>query len=171
MVRMTSLLEFLAEVPLQHHTPEEKSSEPFNYLLTFKKMIQSRPGCGPVSGKFKVVSSTLASKMSLKKTADGSPRWNVEIMLNDGSDFIKAAVSSELLDQEIGSALQYLEIGDSDPAAKAAFKQRMKQFSLKLADFNYLVTLKYENSENPCTLVKMEEISGLHLAQMRKRKR
>ena len=90
-------------------------------------------------------------------------------MINDGSDSIKAHLAPELLDKEIGPASQYVSLGTSQQHVKAEFKERMKQFSIKLAEMSCLVTIKFEESSNP-TIVKMTEITGLHTALMRKRR-
>ena len=161
--------EFLSEVPLdQPKTPEVRPKEPFSYLSLFKKVVEDSPGISKTA-KFKVVSSTLASKMCLKKTPQG-PKWNVVVMLNDGSCSVRADISPDLLNSEIGPALQYVEKGSVDPEVKAKFKERMKKFSVKLAELNCLVTLKSE-SDMTFTVIKMEAITGLHVALMRKRRK
>ena len=161
--------EFLSEVPLdQPQRPEVKSKEPFSYLSHFKKIVKENP-VESRTAKVKVVSSTLASKMCLKKTPDG-PKWNVVVMLNDGSDSVRADISPDLLNVEIGPALQYVEKGSVDPEVKAKFKERMKKFSVKLAELNCIVTLK-SKSDMTFTVIKMEAITGLHVALMRKRRK
>ena len=148
--------------------PQVKPNVPYSYLSHFKKELAARPGqC--LCGKFKVVSSTLASKMQLKKTSTG-PQWGVTIMLNDGSESVKADIGADILNEEIGPARQYLEEGARDPSVKAQIKGRMKKFSMKLAELNCIVTIA--SDEQRClTVTKLEEISGLHLAQMRRRKK
>ena len=91
-------------------------------------------------------------------------------MLNDGSDSVRADISPDLLNSEIGPALQYVEKGSVDPEVKAKFKERMKKFSVKLAELNCIVTLKSE-SDMTYTVIKMEAITGLHVALMRKRRK
>ena len=148
--------------------PQVKPNIPFCYLAHFKRELSSRPGqC--LSGKFKVVSSTLASKMQLKKTSTG-PQWGVTIMLNDGSESVKADISGDILNEEIGPAREYLEEGSRNPNVKAQIKARMKKFSMKLAELNCIVTIAAD-SQRCLTVTKLEEINGLHLAQMRRRKK
>ena len=148
--------------------PQVKPNIPFSYLAHFKRELSSRPGqC--LSGKFKVVSSTLASKMQLKKTSTG-PQWGVTIMLNDGSESVKADISGDILNEEIGPAREYLEEGSRNPNVKAQIKARMKKFSMKLAELNCIVTIAAD-SQRCLTVTKLEEINGLHLAQMRRRKK
>jgi len=163
--------EFLSDLPLPPSNPPTKQEipdEPFQYLMNMKAAMQARPE-DHIQAKLKVVSSTLASKMCLKKTASG-PQWQVAIMLNDGSDSIKADLAPELLDREIGLASQYVTLGLSQQHVKAEYKERMKQFSVKLADLSCLVTIKVEGLGNNPTIVKMEDITGLHTALMRKRR-
>ena len=148
--------------------PQIKPNIPFSYLSHFKKELSVKPGqC--LCGKFKVVSSTLASKMQLKKTNQG-PQWSVMIMLNDGSESVKADISADILAEEIGPAREYLEEGCRDPAVKAKIKAKMKKFSMKLAELNCIVTIASDRDQS-LTVTKLEEISGLHLAQMRRRKK
>jgi len=161
--------DFFSEVPLEEPKPPEiKSNDPFTYLTHFKKTIKNHPRKIRIA-RLKLVSATLATKMHLKKTNEG-PKWYVAVILNDGSDSIKAGIDAKMLDEEIGPALEYVKAGKS-PEVHAAFKERMKKFSLKLARLNGILTLKYEaDDDKNFTVIKVEEISGLHLAQMRKRK-
>ena len=55
-------------------------------------------------------------------------------------------------------------------SVKMEYKERMKRFSVKLAELNCLVTLKVGGEDGSPTIVKMEEITGLHTALMRKRR-
>ena len=160
--------EFESDMPLEPSPKKTKPSEPFNYLVNFKKSLAKKPS-QTLSSRFKVVSSTLASKLHLKRTEQG-PQWSVMIMLNDGSESIKADIDPRLLEEEIGPPLQYLEQGSKDPRLKAEFKGRMKRFSCKLAELNCIVTLRAKH-DNYCTVIKMDDISGLHLALMRKRRK
>ena len=139
-------------------------------LSKFKKELSVRPGQS-ISGKFKVVSSTLASKMRISRS-DRGPRWNVAVMLNDGSGSVRADLSPDILDEEIGSAREYQEFkdGNRDPGVKAQFNVSIKKFSMKLAELNCIVTL-VADTQKSLRVTKMEEISGLHLAQMRRRKK
>jgi len=159
--------EFLSELPLSP-VSQFVSNKPFQYLLDFKNKILKEPDkC--LQGKFKVVSSTLASKMCLKKTVAG-PQWQVAIMLNDGSDSLRADISPELLDKEIGSASKYVTLDSSKSDIKAAYKERMKKFSMKLADLSCLVSIKFEGSESNPTIVDMEDVDGLHVDLLMERK-
>ena len=163
--------EFLSDLPLPPSplpTTLNVPEEPFQYLINVKAAMQARPEAH-IQAKLKVVSSTLASKMCLKKTVSG-PQWQVAIMLNDGSDSIKADLAPELLDKEIGLASQYVVLGISQANVKAEYKERMKQFSVKLAEMSCLVTIKVEGARSNPTIVKMEDINGLHTALMRKRR-
>ena len=160
--------EFESDMLFEPSPKKTKPSEPFNYLVNFKKSLEKKPS-QTLTSRFKVVSSTLASKLHLKRTEQG-PQWSVMIMLNDGSESIKADIDPRLLEEEIGPPLQYLEQGNKDPKLKAEFKGRMKRFSCKLAELNCIVTLRAKH-DNYCTVSKMEDISGLHLALMRKRRK
>eukprot|EP00092_Neocalanus_flemingeri_P015996 GFUD01017314.1.p1 GENE.GFUD01017314.1~~GFUD01017314.1.p1 ORF type:complete len:578 (-),score=233.17 GFUD01017314.1:12-1745(-) len=163
--------EFLSDLPLPPSLPPQSQTvpdEPFQYLINVKAAMQARPEAH-ILAKLKVVSSTLASKMSLRRAVSG-PQWQVAIMLNDGSGSIKADLSPELLDREIGPANQYVGLGTSQQNIKAEYKERMKRFSVKLAEMSCLVTIKIEGEGSNPTIVKMEEISGLHTALMRKRR-
>eukprot|EP00092_Neocalanus_flemingeri_P039657 GFUD01043189.1.p1 GENE.GFUD01043189.1~~GFUD01043189.1.p1 ORF type:complete len:576 (-),score=226.10 GFUD01043189.1:202-1929(-) len=164
--------EFMSDLPLSTTTLPAQSQtvpdEPFQYLINVKAAMQARPEAN-ILAKLKVVSSTLASKMSLRRTVSG-PQWQVAIMINDGSDSIKADMGPELLDKEIGPANQYVGLGTSQQHVKAEYKERIKQFSVKLAEMSCLVTIKVEGEGSNPTIVKMEEISGLHTALMRKRR-
>lgn len=163
--------EFLSDLPLPPSPPPSTQNvpdEPFQYLINVKAAMQARPEAH-IQAKLKVVSSTLASKMCLKKTVAG-PQWQVAIMLNDGSDSIKADLAPELLDNEIGLASQYVVLGISQQHVKAEYKERMKQFSVKLAEMSCLVTIKVDGAGSNPTIVKMEDINGLHTALMRKRR-
>jgi len=91
-------------------------------------------------------------------------------MLNDGSDSIKADLSPQLLDREIGPAREYVELSISQAHIKAGYKEKMKQLSVKLADLSCLVTMQVDGSGSNPTIVKMEDITGLHTALMRKRR-
>jgi len=163
--------EFLSDLPLPASLPptaKEVPEEPFQYLINVKAAMKTQPNkCH--QARLKVVSSTLASKMCLKKTPSG-PQWQVAIMLNDGSDSIKADLSPQLLDREIGPAREYVELGISQAHIKAGYKEKMKQLSVKLADLSCLVTMQVDGSGSNPTIVKMEEITGLHTALMRKRR-
>ena len=157
--------ELLAET---HPAPQRKPNIPFSYLVHFKKELSLKPGqC--LSGKFKVISSTLASKLHHKRTNQG-PQWSVMIMLNDGSDSVKADISADILTEEIGSASQYQTEASRDPNVKAKMKANFKKFSMKLAELNCIVTIESDKQQS-LTVTKMEEINGLHLAQMRRRKK
>merc|ERR1719436_1855278 len=90
----------------------EAPSEPFQYLVNFNKRVQANPD-EIITGKFKVVSSTLASRMSLKK-GDVGPEWNVLVLLNDGSDAIKVDISPVMLDSKLGRAADYTKSSEPD---------------------------------------------------------
>ena len=163
--------EFLSDLPLPDAltpTVKEVPEEPFQYLINVKSAMKAHPN-KLHQARLKVVSSTLASKMCLKKTPSG-PEWQVAIMLNDGSDSIKADLSPLLLDREIGPAREYVELGINQTHIKAGYKEKMKQLSVKLADLSCLVTVQVDGSGSNLTIVKMEEITGLHTALMRKRR-
>ena len=90
----------------------------------------------------------------------------VSVWLNDGSAAVRAAISPALLEMEIGPADRYPQLG---PAEKAVFKEKMRHFSRRLADLNCLVSLQWEGEDN-AMIVKLEPITALHVAQMRRRK-
>ena len=116
----------------------EVPCEPFQYLVNFNERVRASPD-QIITGKFKVVSSTLASKMSLKKGAAG-PEWNVLVLLNDGSDAIKVDISPVMLDGKLGRAADYA--GSSEPSFRAQYKQRIVEFSRSLATLNCIVTIQ-----------------------------
>ena len=144
----------------------EAPSEPFQYLINFNERVRASPS-EIITGKFKVVSSTLAGKMSLEKGAAG-PQWNVLVLLNDGSDAIKVDISPVLLDLKLGRAADYAK--SREPSHRAKFKQQIKEFSKSLATLNCIVTIQSGGREDSVArIIDMEEISGKHLAAMIKR--
>ena len=144
----------------------EVPCEPFQYLVNFNERVRASPD-QIITGKFKVVSSTLASKMSLKKGAAG-PEWNVLVLLNDGSDAIKVDISPVMLDGKLGRAADYA--GSSEPSFRAQYKQRIVEFSKSLATLNCIVTIQSGGEDGRVArIINMEEISGKHLAAMIKR--
>lgn len=153
--------EFLSELPEPAVTPSpvQLASEPWQYLSSLLGA-----GAGTVA-RIKAVSSTLASKLKLARTATG-PQWQVSVWLNDGSAAVRAAISPALLEMEIGPADRYPQLG---PVEKAEFKEKMRHFSRRLADLNCLVSLQWEGEDN-AMIVKLEPITALHVAQMRRRK-
>ena len=141
-------------------------SEPFQYLVNFNQRVRASPG-QIITGRFKVVSSTLASKMSLKKGAAG-PEWNVMVLLNDGSDAIKVDISPIILDSKIGKAADYAK--SSDPSSRAEHKKLIVEFSKTLATLNCIATIQSGGAEGRVArIIDMEDISGRHLAEMIKR--
>jgi len=84
------------------------SAEPFTYLSLVKEQVLRAPERS-FSVTIKAVSSTLAGEMKVRKTETGFC-WFLPIYLNDGSDFIRATWSPELLEKEVGSAADYVAI-------------------------------------------------------------
>ena len=141
-------------------------SEPFQYLVNYNERVRASPG-EIITGRFKVVSSTLASRMSLKKSLVG-PEWSVMVLLNDGSDVIKADISPLILDSKIGKAADYAK--SSDPSHRANHKKLIGEFSKSLATLNCIVTIQSGAAEGRVArIIDMEDISEKHLAEMIKR--
>ena len=141
-------------------------SEPFQYLVSFNQRIRSSPE-EIVTGRFKVVSSTLASKMKLDKSESG-PQWNVQLILNDGTDSIKVDLSPVILDRKIGLAANFVQC--RDPQQKVPYKQNILKFSKLLVSLNCIATIQYSGQPGQVArIIEMEDISGKHLAAMIKR--
>ena len=164
--------EFLADfqyeeaVAVKTGEASEAPSEPFQYLVNFNERVRASPN-EIIMGKFKVVSSTLAGKMSLNKCAAG-PEWNVLVLLNDGSDAIKVDISPVMLDVKLGRAADYAK--SNEPSYRAKYKQNIKEFSKSLANLNGIVTIQSGGREDSVArIIDIEEISGKHLAAMIKR--
>ena len=135
--------------------------EPWTYLTLLLPRL--RAGVG-FTAKVKVVSATLASKIALRKTAAG-PAWNLAIVINDGTESVVAALAPALLDLHLGPAAEY------KTSSKEAFKERSKEMSVMLARLSSVVTLEALAGDTATlTILKMEAVNGLHLAQMRRRR-
>ena len=150
--------------PDLENVPKIIGRDPWTYISLLLPILQARQ---PFKAKVKVVSATLASKISLKKSSTG-PTWSLSIVINDGSGSLTVPLSPSLLDLHLGSAAAYTS------AVKVEFKEKSKALSKMLAGLSALLTLETFNAEpgSPLTtsVTAIEEVTGLHLAQMRKRR-
>jgi len=150
--------------PDLENIPKIIGRDPWTYISLLLPILQARQ---PFKAKVKVVSATLASKISLKKSSTG-PTWSLSIVINDGSGSLTVPLSPSLLDLHLGSAAAYTS------AVKVEFKEKSKALSKMLAGLSALLTLETFNAEpgSPLTtsVTAIEELTGLHLAQMRKRR-
>ena len=104
--------------PVLSNTPQVVGRDPWTYISLLLPLIQAGT---PFKAKLKVVSATLASKISLKKSSAG-PVWNLTIVINDGSGALTVPLSPSLLDSHLGPAAAY------SSAVKEEFKQKSKVF-------------------------------------------
>ena len=104
--------------PVLANTPQVIGRDPWTYISLLLPLIQAGT---PFKAKLKVVSATLASKISLKKSSAG-PVWNLTIVINDGSGALTVPLSPSLLDSHLGPAAAYTS------AVKEEFKQKSKVF-------------------------------------------
>ena len=104
--------------PALSNTPQVIGRDPWTYISLLLPLIQAGT---PFKAKLKVVSATLASKISLKKSSAG-PVWNLTIVINDGSGALTVPLSPSLLDSHLGPAAAY------SSAVKEEFKQKSKVF-------------------------------------------
>merc|ERR1719158_2499446 len=151
----------LAQASMEN-LPKVIGRDPWTYISLLLPTLQAGH---PFKAKVKVVSATLASKISLKKSSTG-PTWSLSIVINDGSGSLTVPLSPSLLDLHLGSAAGY------NSAVKEEFKEKSKAFSKMLAGLTALLTLETLKAEPgnsfPCAVTAIEEVTGLHLAQMRK---
>ena len=149
------------EAAREEEVAQAVAREPWTYLTLLLPRL--RAGVG-FTAKVKVVSATLASKIALRKTAAG-PAWNLAIVINDGTESVVAALAPALLDLHLGPAAEY------KTSSKEAFKERSKEMSVMLARLSSVVTLEALAGDTATlTILKMEAVNGLHLAQMRRRR-
>ena len=150
--------------PKMENLPKVVASDPWTYISLLLPTLQAGH---PFKAKVKVVSATLASKISLKKSSTG-PTWSLSIVINDGSGSLTVPLSPSLLDLHLGSAAAYTS------AVKEEFKEKSKALSKMLAGLTALLTLETirpePGSSFTTTVTAIEEVTGLHLAQMRKRR-
>ena len=102
--------------PVLSNAPQVIGRDPWTYISLLLPLIQAGT---PFKAKLKVVSATLASKISLKKSSAG-PVWNLTIVINDGSGALTVPLSPSLLDSHLGPAAAY------SSAVKEEFKQKSK---------------------------------------------
>ena len=150
--------------PLLENHPQTIGRDPWTYISLLLPILQAGQ---PFKTKVKVVSATLASKIALKKNSTG-PMWSLSIVINDGTGSLNVPLSAALLDHYLGSAAAYTN------AVKEEFKEKSKVLSRMLAGLSALLTLETLKAEpgSPftTTVTAIEEVTGLHLAQMRKRR-
>jgi len=150
--------------PKMENLPKVVARDPWTYISLLLPTLQAGH---PFKAKVKVVSATLASKISLKKSSTG-PTWSLSIVINDGSGSLTVPLSPSLLDLHLGSAAAYTS------AVKEEFKEKSKALSKMLAGLTALLTLETLKPESgspfTTTVTAIEEVTGLHLAQMRKRR-
>ena len=160
--------EFLTDFEDKNVKPQEilVPCEPFQYLTAFNERVQSSPD-EIITGKFKVASTSVASKICVKQSST-DPKWHMMILVNDGSDSIKVELSPHILDKEIGSAAKFTTC--KDPAEKAQYKENIKKFGLSLMSLNSIVTIQSSGEQGQVArIVEMEDISGKHFAALIKR--
>ena len=150
--------------PDLQNLPKVVCRDPWTYISLLLPILRAGQ---PFKAKVKVVSATLASKISLKKSSTG-PTWSLSIVINDGSGSLTVPLSPSLLDLHLGSAAAYTS------AVKEEFKAKSKALSKMLAGLTALLTLETfkadPGSHFTTTVTAIEELTGLHLAQMRKRR-
>ena len=150
--------------PDLQNLPKVVCRDPWTYISLLLPILRAGQ---PFKAKVKVVSATLASKISLKKSLTG-PTWSLSIVINDGSGSLTVPLSPSLLDLHLGSAAAYTS------AVKEEFKTKSKALSKMLAGLTALLTLETvkadPGSHFTATVTAIEELTGLHLAQMRKRR-
>ena len=112
----SSQIEKSQVAPVLANTPQVIGRDPWTYISLLLPLIQAGT---PFKAKLKVVSATLASKISLKKSSAG-PVWNLTIVINDGSGALTVPLSPSLLDSHLGPAAAY------SSAVKEEFKQKSK---------------------------------------------
>jgi hypothetical protein len=140
------------------------AAEPWTYLALLLPRIRAGEA---LTAKVKVVSATLASKISMKQRP-GGPVWQLSILINDGSGSLAAPLAPALLEEALGPPAEYTRPG----ADRAAFKEASRRLSGRLAGLSAVLTLRAEggDTQQAATIVRMEELSGLHLAMMRRRR-
>jgi len=146
--------------------PKEMSQEPFVYLSVIKKEVEKFPD-RRFSVYVKAISSTLVGSMRVNKTNDG-PKWYIKMLINDGSDFVQCELSSALLDEELGSPAGY--IGQENPEVKAKYKTEINKFSYKLANLSGILHLRWPGGDRLPVLESIQEVTGLHVAKLRRRR-
>jgi len=160
----SSPIERSRAAPKMENLPIVVGREPWTYISLLLPTLQAGH---PFKAKVKAVSATLASKISLKKSSTG-PTWSLSIVINDGSGSLTVPLSPSLLDFHLGSAAAYTS------AVKEEFKEKSKALSKMLAGLTALLTLESLKAEPgslfTTTVTAIEEVTGLHLAQMRKRR-
>jgi len=148
--------------------PRAVPSSPFTYLSLFKEAIEKKSHRSQ-SVVVKAVSATLATKMGTKPDADGTPRWNVGLIINDGSAALRVDLSPDLLDERIGPRSEYVR-GSAEQ--KAGFKERMKALSGQLCSLSALLSLELRPKHSPTVplLTRIETLQTKHLELLKKRR-
>eukprot|EP00088_Acartia_fossae_P036330 TRINITY_DN3751_c0_g1_i4.p1 TRINITY_DN3751_c0_g1~~TRINITY_DN3751_c0_g1_i4.p1 ORF type:complete len:602 (+),score=82.68 TRINITY_DN3751_c0_g1_i4:47-1852(+) len=158
----------VVETPMEDKV-EEVSPEPFVYLSLVKRELRNNPG-RRIDASIKAVSSTLAHGLKVSGTGDGA-EWYIGVYLNDGSDYVQAELRGELLEQELGSPSDFTYAKQSgDTKEMMNFKLKKDQLSKKLAQINGIIKLRFVSENNVASVLAINELSGLHLAKLRRRK-
>ena len=110
---------------------------------------------------------TIVDKISMKRGAnpDKQVLWNISLLITDGSDTIKASLSSDIIQNWLGvEPSLYLTMSDEE---KSSIKGKMPMISEKLMSLNALMKICFKDRNSDPEIIDITEINRGHVQQLK----
>ena len=110
---------------------------------------------------------TVAGSLAMKHGTSPNNKvlWYISLLITDGSDTIKASLSSEIIQSWLGvEPSLYLKMSDEE---KTKIKQKMPLISEKLMSLNALMKISFIGDDTDPEITDITDINRGHLQQLK----
>lgn len=141
------------------------SSSPFTYLCLLEQMV-SRPDFQTTEIRLKAFIVTLLGKLSSSNNA-----WNICATISDGTGYLDAELSDEVLRGLLGFSVEEKGVLKRDPTRRGRLEMGMRRCQEELVDMCCIMTLVVEAEGRKAVVTKAEAISESVLQELEQRRR
>ncbi|XP_003974877.1 recQ-mediated genome instability protein 1 [Takifugu rubripes] len=141
------------------------TSSPFTYLCLLEQMV-SRPDFQTTEIRLKAFIVTLLGKLSSSNNA-----WNICATISDGTGYLDAELSDEVLRGLLGFSVEEKGVVKRDPSQRGRLEMGMRRCQEELVDMCCIMTLVVEAEDRKAVVTKVEAISENVLQELEQRRR
>lgn len=141
------------------------TSSPFTYLCLLEQMV-SRPDFQSTEIRLKAFIVTLLGKLSSSNNA-----WNIRATISDGTGYLDAELSDEVLRGLLGFSVEEKGVLKRDPSQRGRLEMGMRKCQEELVDMCCIMTLVVEAEDRKAVVTKVEAISENVLQELEQRRR
>lgn len=141
------------------------TSSPFTYLCLLEQMV-SRPDFQTTEVRLKAFIVTLLGKLSSSNNA-----WNICATISDGTGYLDAELSDEVLRGLLGFSVEEKGVLKRDPSQRGRLEMGMRRCQEELVDMCCIMTLVVEAEDRKAVVTKVEAISENVLQELEHRQR